>query len=597
MLVRAGRVGKVGAVGGNALGRPSLDLSFTNNTLDPRITFTRAAGGATYFDVTGTLQNAGTNVPRFDYDPSTAITNYIRNSILAGAALGTPGTLPTNWVGITNAGLTTSIVGIGTESGIAYIDIKFTGTSNAVGINFPLEAVNIIPAVQGQTFTQSCYFRLVGGTLDNVTSVQHWPFEYSITPTFLGNGVGGTIVPTNVALTQQRSVYTYTTTNAIVAWIRPVIGINIVNGAAIDFTLRVGAPQLELSSTAHQFIPTSGVAASGGALPRGLLIEEARTNLVLQSGNLANAAWQLFNSGSAAPVVTANNTTAPDGTVTAARIVFPTVSVPTNNSIVAQSVAVTAAVYSGSIYLKGSVGGEQLYLYVVNAATYYRVRVTLTTSWQRFSVVTSALTAAGWYLALGCDLIDVGQTAITAQTIFAWGGQVELGAFATSYIPTVGATVTRAADVATMPTGPWFNAASYSITAQCDAASAGGIVYSLTDASGSNNRLQIQLGSLKPTTTLSSGGVNSLANPETVTVTANTVFNTGSSLIAGTYMSSLNGAALFVSTTGIVMPAGVTQLALGQYVGGNILQLNGHIRRVRYWPRALTSIQLQSATS
>lgn len=41
-----------------------------SNTLDPRITFTRASSG-THFDSTGTLVTDGNNVARFDYDPVT----------------------------------------------------------------------------------------------------------------------------------------------------------------------------------------------------------------------------------------------------------------------------------------------------------------------------------------------------------------------------------------------------------------------------------------------------------------------------------------------------------------------------------------------
>lgn len=52
----------------------TLDLSFLGrDTLDPRITFTRAdaATCATYFDSAGVLQTAAANIPRFDYDPAT----------------------------------------------------------------------------------------------------------------------------------------------------------------------------------------------------------------------------------------------------------------------------------------------------------------------------------------------------------------------------------------------------------------------------------------------------------------------------------------------------------------------------------------------
>lgn len=52
----------------------TLDLNFlVGDTLDPRITFTRADDTlcASYFDSTGTIQLAAANEPRFDYDSAT----------------------------------------------------------------------------------------------------------------------------------------------------------------------------------------------------------------------------------------------------------------------------------------------------------------------------------------------------------------------------------------------------------------------------------------------------------------------------------------------------------------------------------------------
>ncbi len=54
---------------------PSLLLDFTNTeTLDPRITFTRASSG-TRFNSSGVLVTMGNNEPRFDYNPVTLASN------------------------------------------------------------------------------------------------------------------------------------------------------------------------------------------------------------------------------------------------------------------------------------------------------------------------------------------------------------------------------------------------------------------------------------------------------------------------------------------------------------------------------------------
>jgi hypothetical protein len=205
------------------------------------------------------------------------------------------------------------------------------------------------------------------------------------------------------------------------------------NASGVLQTAAIDAPRFD-----HN--PVSPFAATG------LLIEEQRTNLILQSGNLADPAWST-NSNVTSPVITANAATAPDGTTTAAQVVFSAVTDAGTYSSRYQGVSVTANVNEFSISLKGSVGGEQLYLFCTpDASTFVRNRVTLTTNWQRFSIAPTT-TAATWFFEIGCDLRDGSQTSTGAQTIFAWGAQVELGAFPTSHIPTTSAAVIRSADV------------------------------------------------------------------------------------------------------------------------------------------------------
>jgi hypothetical protein len=170
--------------------------------------------------------------------------------------------------------------------------------------------------------------------------------------------------------------------------------------------------------------------------------EEARTNLALQSA-VALPPWGAFSLVVAVPVATANNTTAPDGTTTATRLVYPAITGAGAASAWYQSIPVAAAQYAFSVWLKGAVGGEQVYLYASVATYSTSARLTLTTQWQRFTFVTSTLTATSWAFAIGADLRDTNQTSTPAQTIYAWGAQVEQGVFATSYIPTTTVSVAR----------------------------------------------------------------------------------------------------------------------------------------------------------
>ena len=114
---------------------------------------------------------------------------------------------------------------------------------------------------------------------------------------------------------------------------------------------------------------------------RGVLIEEARTNLALQSGNIANAAWLVASSAVGAPTVTGNQTTAPDGTATAARVDLPAVSGASAFIIVYQNVTLPAGIATVSFYLRGNVGGERVY---ITLAGWGSAPAILTTQWQRF---------------------------------------------------------------------------------------------------------------------------------------------------------------------------------------------------------------------
>jgi hypothetical protein len=240
------------------------------------VTFTRAST-ATYFNSAGTLTTAATDEPRFDYNPSTLAaqgllieesrTNSIRNNTMVGAVAGTPGTLPTNWsVGGTTTGLTREIVGTGTENGITYIDIRFSGTAGAaLNPNIIFEASNSIAALNGQTWTSSFYLSLVGGSLTNVTNIIPVVSMFNSTPALIGTLAGSAITPTNAALRTQRNSFATTLNQAATAFAYSQIQFNVANGAAIDITLRIGLPQLEQGAFATSVIPTTTTALTRSA--------------------------------------------------------------------------------------------------------------------------------------------------------------------------------------------------------------------------------------------------------------------------------------------------------------------------------------------
>ncbi len=106
----------------------------------------------------------------------------------------------------------------------------------------------------------------------------------------------------------------------------------------------------------------------------------------------------------------------------------------------------TAAVHTVSAWVRGAAGGTVRMAVRDNAGANAQTgtAVTLTTTWQRITLTTSALTAATWR----CYVETNAQQAITFQVD---GGQAELGPCATPYVETNGGTAARAAARVRMP--------------------------------------------------------------------------------------------------------------------------------------------------
>lgn len=177
---------------------------------------------------------------------------------------------------------------------------------------------------------------------------------------------------------------------------------------------------------------------------KGLLVEGSSTNYATRSQEFNNAVWSPFGSGAAAPTVTANAGTAPDGTLTADRLQVAATtttgrSVVFQGALVAPSVSVYVKGYggtSGVIDATGDTGGV-----TTGCGCAYNG-----TTWTRCVVngtATGSFTIGNDGVAGGC-----GSGTRAALDVLVWGAQRETYTRTTSYIPTTSSAVTRAVESA-----------------------------------------------------------------------------------------------------------------------------------------------------
>lgn len=258
----------------------NMVLDFTSATISDTLaargfTFTRSGATATRVNSSGVLETVAANTLRIDHDPTTlaclgglfeeASTNAIRNSTMVGVAAGSPGTLPTNWTSLGRAGITQSIVATGTLNGIQYVDVKFSGTASSAGdLRISFDADAFVAAAPSQSWTLSAYYALVSGNAPTGRA-----FHSTIKFRNSGGAEIVAMLSPNIAsgLTSalQRFIFSAAASPALTAYVHPYFGCTVQIGDVVDFTLRIGAPQLEQKAFATSYIPTSTAAVTRNA--------------------------------------------------------------------------------------------------------------------------------------------------------------------------------------------------------------------------------------------------------------------------------------------------------------------------------------------
>ena len=220
---------------------------------------------ATRLNDAGVIESVASGIPRLDYSVSgfvtgcpallvePAATNEIRNNSNTNAVTGTPGTLPTNWTE-TLAGLTRSVIALGAENGVQYIDIRLSGTANATEALINFESPTQTVASNGQVWTNSCFLKSISAPVP-YTGLRLSTVERTSGGIFVASGNSP-----DLTLTSTLNRFSFTRTlsgGGTVARVQSRISFGLVSGTAYNFTVRIGYPQMEQSSVATSVIPTT----------------------------------------------------------------------------------------------------------------------------------------------------------------------------------------------------------------------------------------------------------------------------------------------------------------------------------------------------
>ena len=353
--------------------------------------------------------------------------------------------------------------------------------------------------------------------------------------------------------------------------------------------------------------------ATGESL--GLLIEESRTNHITESED--------FSGYSKTQTATfSNEGTAPDGTNNATKLVEAAGS---SFHIIKQVSAFSYAsgdTYTHSAFLKaGTVSVMQLSLpggafgsngfanFDLANGVLGTVGSSATASIEDFGngwfrcVITATATATSSE-ARGTIIFTNNSTTAgrlptyagdTANHVFIFGNQLEEASFPTSYIPTSGATATRAVEAAKIETSKFrYSEPQGTFLVEVQTAEFGSdnpYIYSLNDNTSSNRIFQrIEDGATTRYTGVSGNTTRwSIATGSVQTSAA--FFKSATAYLVENIFVATDGGNTG-SATSAVSPTGLLELDIGSSRSSSTNRLNGHIKQIQYFARRLDDATL-----
>lgn len=352
--------------------------------------------------------------------------------------------------------------------------------------------------------------------------------------------------------------------------------------------------------------------------PLGILVEEQRTNLLTYSEHFDNAVWIKANLLG----VTANTGVSPDGNTNAERLT-PAVPAGIHTAYRNSVTVVSGTTYALSLYAKAdgyayialmyhngasTAGNETIQLFNLAAGTVGASYNTAPTSatiedvgggWYRITITKSWATTSGNVTICPMNIDANPRASLFAgdatSGVLVWGAQLEAGAFATSYIPTVASQVTRAADQVSILTSAFaYNAAEGSVVTESDTNQMSGVSYSYIasfgDGTSSERIVSRSLNTDANFAVVDGGGVQAAFNL-TGSIAQNVPFKFAYAYKANDFSTSLDGGGIGADASGTIPTVTTLKFGADSAATGT---LNGHIKRLTYFPTRKPNAELQA---
>jgi hypothetical protein len=307
-----------------------------------------------------------------------------------------------------------------------------------------------------------------------------------------------------------------------------------------------------------------------------ILVEPSATNLITYSEDFSQSFWTKND------ITLSSGFSAPDGSMNASKLVADSA----NSSIFNAFTVASGTTYSLSFYLKTISGSLETTIglgspgFPQNEGEGGRYKnITVTDEWQRFTLTSTADASADTGISFG------GFNGFsTGEEVYIWGAQLETGV-ATSYIPTSGSTAQRAADDLVISGSDFTDAYNQSEGTIYFEGTSNGIsdprLFEFSDGTASNIiKSDINDGSNFRASVIDGSSV--IVSEQSSFTGASSLFRAALSFKVNDFEGNLNGVSL-INETPASLPT-VNQFHVGSNYDGNSKHLNGHIKRLIYWP-------------